>query len=76
MYPSSVISVMKEAPEGLLQNLLVAYDSSEASETALQYAIALAQAFSSVVTVVSVQSPADFSAEMNDGLGQMKEAHR
>ena len=57
------------------KNLLVAYDASEASETALQYAITLAHNFGSVVIVVSVLPPSDFAIEMEGGFGRWQ-AHR
>jgi nucleotide-binding universal stress UspA family protein len=70
-----VASHTQELSEALLKNLVVAYDASEASETALQYAIALAHNFGSVVTVVSVLSPSDFAIEMEGGFGRWH-AHR
>ena len=70
MNQSSVASFTKEAPEVLLKNLLVACDSSEASETALQYAIAIAQTFGSFITVVSAKSPSELADEMETGFGR------
>jgi len=76
MNQSSVVSFTKQAPEALLKNLLVAYDSSEASESALQYAIAIAQTFGSFITVVSAKSPSELADEMETGIGRRKESRR
>jgi len=65
----------KESAQELFQSLLVAYDASEASETALQYAISLARIFNSLVTVAYIQSPSEFSDAMVDGLTHLKESH-
>ena len=75
MSQSSVVSFTKEAPEPLFQNILVAYDFSEASETALRHAVSLARMLGGFVNVVSVQSGADYAAEMESGSAR-KEAHR
>ena len=69
-------SLAKEFAEELFQNLLVAYDSSAASETALQYAITLARVFDSFVTVVFVQPPSDLAVAIEGGLSRMKESYR
>jgi len=75
MNQSSVATATRDSAETLFQHLLVAYDSSEASETALQYAIVFARAFGSLVTVASVQSAADFAVDMESGLGRVKDTH-
>ncbi len=75
MSQSSVASFTKEAPALLFQNILVAYDFSEASETALRHAVSLARMLGGFVNVVSVQSGADYAADMESGSAQ-KEAHR
>jgi nucleotide-binding universal stress UspA family protein len=66
----AVVSRTKESSEEPFQRLLVAYDASEASETALQYAMAVAHRFGSVVTVVSVLPPSDLAIEMEGGFGR------
>ena len=66
----------KEPTEQFFQNLLVAYDSSEASKAALQYAMAFAQTFNSLVTVVFVQPPSDFAVAIEGGFSRMKESYR
>ena len=76
MNQSAVASFTRQAPEALLKNLLVAYDYSEASETALLYAIAIAQTFSSFVTVVSAKSPSELADEMESGFGRRRESRR
>ena len=76
MDQSSVATPTNEAPAALLKNLLVAYDSSEAAETALQYAISIAQIFGSFITVVSAKSPSELADEMEAGFGRRKEAQR
>lgn len=75
MSQSSVVGFTKEAPELLFQNILVAYDFSEASETALRHAVSLARTLGGFVNVVSVQSGTDYAAEMESGSAR-KEAHR
>lgn len=75
MSQSSVVSFTREVPELVFQKILVAYDFSEASETALRHAVSLARTFGAFVTVVSVQSGADYAAEMESGF-ERKEAHR
>src|SRR5579862_6117853 len=75
MNQSSVASLTREETGTLFQTILVAYDSSEASETALRHAVALAQIFGSFVTVASIQSVADFTAAMESGL-ERQESHR
>jgi nucleotide-binding universal stress UspA family protein len=74
MSQSSVVST-KEASELLFQNILVAYDFSEASETALRHAVSLGRTLGGFVNVVFVQSGADYAAEMESGAAR-KEAHR
>jgi nucleotide-binding universal stress UspA family protein len=71
----AVASHTQELSDAVFKNLLVAYDASEASETALQYAITLAHNFGSVVTVVSVLPPSDLAIEMEGGFGRWQ-AHR
>ena len=75
MSQSSVASFTKEAPELLFQNILVAYDFSEASETAVRHAVSLARTLGGFVNVAFVQSGADYAAEMESGSAR-KEAHR
>src|ERR1700757_5146685 len=75
MSQSSVVSFTKEASELLFQNILIAYDFSEASETALRHAVSLARTLGGSVNVVSVQSATDYAAEMESGSAR-KEAHR
>ena len=67
MNQSSVLTVAQEQSQALFQNILVAYDFSDASETGLRHAVSLARIFGSFVTVVSVESAADFAAEMESG---------
>lgn len=59
----------KKFANALFQNLLVAYDSSDASQTALRYAITFANYFRSDVTVASVRSPADLALDIESSLG-------
>ena len=75
MNQPAVVSRTMQSSEAPFNRLLVAYDASEAAETALQYAITLAHNFSSVVTVVSVLSPSDFAVEIEGGFGRWQ-AHR
>lgn len=75
MNQPSIAILKKNASEDPLHNLLVAYDSSESSTTALRYAIALALRFGSFVTIASIRSPADLSLDMENELG-MKESTR
>ncbi len=70
MNQGAVASRTEQSSELFFQRLLVAYDASEASETALQYAIAVAHGFGSVVTVVSVLPPSDLAIEMEGGFGR------
>jgi nucleotide-binding universal stress UspA family protein len=53
-------------------DLVVAYDFSEAAETALKYAVMLAKQFQSSVHLVGVQSPADYASALETGLAGMK----
>src|SRR5271163_2324066 len=66
----------KKAPETRLDALLVAYDSSAASETALQYAVTLAQSFHSFITIAYVQPPMEVAEDLESGFGQMRESHK
>lgn len=75
MNQRAVASRTKQSSDVSFQSLLVAYDASEASETALQYAIAVAHDFGSVVTVVSVLPPSDLAIEMEGGFGRWQ-AHQ
>jgi len=75
MSQSSVVSFTKEATSLLFQNILVAYDFSETSETALRHAVTFARKFGGFVNVVSVQSGAEYAAEMDSGAGR-GESHR
>jgi nucleotide-binding universal stress UspA family protein len=75
MSQSSVATVTKEESGVLFQDILVAYDFSEASETALRYAASFARTYGGFVNVVSVQSAADYTAEVESGSAQ-KESHR
>lgn len=75
MSQSSVVPLAKQESAATFQNIVVAYDFSEASETALRYAVGLARTFGGFVNVVSVQSAADYAADMESGSAQ-KESHR
>src|SRR5271156_4709475 len=75
MNQPAVASRTMESSEAPFNALLVAYDASEASETALQYAIAVAHGFGSVVTVASVLPPSDLAIEMEGGFGRWQ-AHQ
>jgi nucleotide-binding universal stress UspA family protein len=52
-------------------SLLVAYDSSEPSEAALQYAIEFAVQYKSIITLAYVESSLDYAADLEGGYAQM-----
>jgi nucleotide-binding universal stress UspA family protein len=55
-------------------DLLVAYDFSEAAETALKYAAMLAKRFGSFVHLVGVQNPAEYASSLDAGILGMKQS--
>jgi len=76
MNQAATMNPVKGVREALLSRLLVAYDSSAASETALQYAVSLAKCFHSFLTVVYVQTPSEIADEMENGFGQTQLSHK
>ena len=50
-----------------LAELLVAYDFSEASDSALKYAAMLSRRFGSFIHLIGVQSPADYTGALESG---------
>ncbi len=75
MNQAAVVSSPQQASKEFLSTILVAYDSSEPSKTALEYAISLAQSFQSFLTVVHIETPAEYEAELESGFGEMLESH-
>ena len=55
-----------------LQKLLVAYDFSSASETALRYAIEIARTFHSEIVLAHIETPETLRDRMDDGVVKAK----
>lgn len=60
------------ALRGELKRLLVAYDFSSASETALRYAVEIAKFFRSEITLAHIETPAIVNERMDDGAGEAR----
>ena len=59
-----------------LAELLVAYDFSEASDSALKYAAMLSKRFGSFIHLIGVQSPADYAGALESGPLAMEMSQR
>ncbi len=66
-----------EKAKSAFRTILVAYDASEAAETALQHAIEFAQEFHSMVIVAYVESSSGYpEGEADSGIRQMADSKR
>lgn len=59
-----------------LAELLVAYDFSEAADSALKYATMLSKRFGSFIHLIGVQSPADYASALESGPLAMEMSQR
>ncbi|HEV2576299.1 MAG TPA: universal stress protein [Acidobacteriaceae bacterium] len=60
------------AKQAVLQKLVVAYDFSTASETALRYAIEIARTFHSEIVLAHIETPGTLSEMMDEGVAKAK----
>src|SRR5277367_1949889 len=58
------------------EELLVAYDFSEAADSALKYAVMFARRFGSFIHLAGVQSPADYASALEAGPLAMQMSQR
>jgi nucleotide-binding universal stress UspA family protein len=59
-----------------LKELLVAYDFSEAADSALKYAVMFSKRFGSFIHLIGVQSPAEYASDLEAGPLAMKMSQR
>jgi Universal stress protein family len=62
MKQNSTLSVYAEPIHYDLKELLVAYDFSAAADSALKYAVMLSKRFGSLIHLIAVQSPSEYTS--------------